>query len=185
MMKRVLAPIALIVAQPAFAAGGGLDLSNTNLVVWLAFLLFVTFLGYMGVHKLLGGKLDERADGIKSEIEDARMLAEEAKEVLATYERKQKEVADQAGRIVAHAKEEAANAAELAKEDLKASIARRLAAAEDQIVSAQTAAIKEVRDSAVTVAVGAARDVIAKQMTAADGNSLIDAAIKDVEAKLH
>ncbi|MBT2129801.1 ATP F0F1 synthase subunit B [Aliiroseovarius lamellibrachiae] len=184
-MKRVLAPIALIVAQPAFAAGGGLDLSNTNLVVWLAFLLFVTFLGYMGVHKLLGGKLDERADGIKSEIEDARMLAEEAKEVLATYERKQKEVADQAGRIVAHAKEEAANAAELAKEDLKASIARRLAAAEDQIVSAQTAAIKEVRDSAVTVAVGAARDVIAKQMTAADGNSLIDAAIKDVEAKLH
>ncbi len=185
MMKRVLAPLALIVAQPAFAAGGGLDLSNTNLVVWLAFLLFVTFLGYMGVHKLLGGKLDERAEGIKSEIEDARMLAEEAKEILATYERKQKEVADQAKRIVAHAKEEAANAAELAKEDLKASIARRLAAAEDQIVSAQTAAIKEVRDSAVTVAVGAARDVIAKQMTAADGNTLIDAAIKDVEAKLH
>ncbi|WP_424944287.1 F0F1 ATP synthase subunit B [Aliiroseovarius crassostreae] len=185
MMKRVLSPIALIAAQPAFAAGGGLDLSNTNLVVLMAFLLFVTFLGYMGVHKLLGGKLDERAETIKSEIEEAQKLADEAREVLASYERKQKEVAEQAERIVAHAKEEAANAAELAKEDLKASIARRLAAAEDQIASAEASAVKEVRDSAVSVAIGAAQDVIAKQMTATDGNKLIDAAIKDVEAKLH
>ena len=38
---------------------------------------------------------------------------------------------------------------------------------------------------AVVVAVAAARDVIAKQMTAAEGNALIDAAIAEVEAKLH
>ena len=35
------------------------------------------------------------------------------------------------------------------------------------------------------VAMAAARDVIAKQMTAADGNALIDAAIAEVDAKLH
>ncbi|MDE9450855.1 F0F1 ATP synthase subunit B [Aliiroseovarius sp. Z3] len=182
-----LAPLFAIAAAPAFAAGdaGWADLANTNTVVTLAFLLFITFLGYMGIHNMLGSQLDNRADGIKSELEEARALREEAQTILASYERKQKEVAQQADRIVAHAKEEAANAAAAAKEDLKASIARRLAAAEDQIVSAQSAAVKEVRDTAAQVAVAAARDVIAKQMTATEGNSLIDDAIKTVEAKLH
>ena len=45
-----------------------------------------------------------------------------------------------AERIVQHAKAEASNAAALAKEDLKKSIARRLAAAEDQIASAEASA---------------------------------------------
>ena len=60
-----------------------------------------------------------------------------------------------------------------------------MAAAEDQIASAEAAAVKEVRDQAVMVAIAAARDVIAKQMTAADGNKLIDDAIAQVDAKLH
>ena len=187
MKQLVLTPLVLMVASPAFAADGAgwTDLSNTNMVVTLAFLLFITFLGYMGVHKMLGSQLDNRAEGIRSDLEEARALREEAQTILASYERKQKEVAKQADRIVAHAKEEAANAAVAAKDELKASIARRLAAAEDQIISAQSAAVKEVRDTAVQVAVSAARDVIAKQMTANEGTSLIDDAIKTVEAKLH
>ncbi len=68
---------------------------------------------------------------------------------------------------------------------LAKSIDRRVAAAEDQIASAQAGAVKEVRDMAVSIAIMAARDVIAKQMTAADGNALIDSAIAQVDAKLH
>ncbi len=112
-------------------------------------------------------------------------MREEAQSILASYERKQKEVATQAEAIVEHAKKEAAEAAEAAKVDLKATIARRLAAAGDQIKSAEIAAVNEVRNTAVTVSVGAARDLIAKKMTATDGNKLIEDAIKDVEAKLH
>ena len=43
----------------------------------------------------------------------------------------------------------------------------------------------EVRDQAVTVAIAAAREVIAKDITAEDGNKLIDDAIGEVDAKLH
>jgi len=60
-----------------------------------------------------------------------------------------------------------------------------LAAAEEQIVSAQDSAVKEIRDSAIVVAVAAANDVIASKLSAADGNALIEDAIKDVAAKLH
>ena len=80
---------------------------------------------------MLGGMLDQRAVGIQSEIDEARALREEAQTLLASYERKQKDVQAQADRIVAAAKDEANAAAAQAREDLAESIERRLAAAED------------------------------------------------------
>lgn len=185
-MRKLATILALTAASPAFAASGPFfSLKNTDFIVLLAFILFILVLIKFKVPSMLGGMLDKRAEGIQSELDEARALREEAQTLLASYERKQKEVQEQADRIVEHAKAEAANAAELAKEDLKASIARRLAAAGDQIASAEAAAVKEVRDQAITVAVSAANEVIAKQMTAAQGNKLIDEAIAEVDAKLH
>lgn len=186
-MKHALAILmTFAAASPVMAASGPFfSLKNTNFIVLIAFILFFAVLYYFKVPALIAGMLDKRATGIKSDLDEARALREEAQTLLASYERKQKEVQEQADRIVAAAKEEANVAAEQAKADLAKSIKRRLAAAEDQIESAKTAAIRDVRDQAVIVAVAAARDVIAKQMTAADGNALIDAAIAEVEAKLH
>ncbi|MBO9397729.1 F0F1 ATP synthase subunit B [Shimia sp. R9_1] len=173
-------------ATPALAASGPFfSLKNTDFIVTLGFILFIAVLFYFKVPSLLGGMLDKRADDIKSELDEARALREEAQTVLASYERKQKEVQEQAARIVEQAKAEAQAAADQAKVDLENSIARRLAAAEDQIASAEAAAVKEVRDQAVVVAVGAAREVIAGQMSAAAANKLIDAGIAEVDAKLH
>ncbi len=185
-MRKLATLLALTAATPAFAASGPFfSLKNTDFVVLIAFVLFILVLLKFKVPSTLGGLLDKRAEGIKSELEEARALREEAQTILASYERKQKEVQEQADRIVAQAKDDAMAAAEQAKADLKSSIARRLTAAEDQIASAEASAVKEVRDQAVVVAVSAANDVIAKGMTAADGNKLIDAAIAEVDAKLH
>lgn len=173
-------------ASPAFAASGPFfSLQNTDFVVLIAFLLFVGFLIYMGVPKMLTGMLDKRAVAIKAELDEARALREEAKSILASYERKQKEVVEQTDRIIASAKEEAMAAAAQAKADLKLSIARRLQAAEEQIASAEASALRQVRERAVSVAVAAAGDLLAKQMTADAATSSIDAAIAQVEAKLH
>jgi F-type H+-transporting ATPase subunit b len=173
-------------ASPAFAASGPFfSLGNTDFVVLLAFILFIAILIYFGVPGMLGGMLDKRADQIRSELDEAKSLREEAQALLASYERKQAEVQAQADRIVATAKSEASDAAEQAKIDLEASIARRLAAAEDQIASAEAGAVKEVRNKAVSIAVEAAREVIASQMKAADANKMIDDAIETVEQKLH
>jgi F-type H+-transporting ATPase subunit b len=153
--------------------------------VTLAFILFILVLMYFKVPGMLGKMLDKRAEDIKSELDEARTLREEAQALLASYERKHKEVQDQADRIVAHAKEEATLAAEQAKAELQKTIARRVKAAEEQIASAEASAVRDVRDQAIAIAIGAANDVIAKQMTAAEGNKLIDAAIAEVNAKLH
>lgn len=173
-------------ASPALAASGPfVSLGNTDFIVTLAFLLFIGVLVYYKVPSLLGGILDKRAEGIRAELDEARALREEAQTILASYERKQKEVQEQADRIVVAAREDAQLAADQAREDLKKSIARRLAAAVDQIASAEASAVKEVRDQAIVIAVAAANQVMAQQMTAAKGNKMIDQAIAEVEAKLH
>ena len=181
-----LTTAAVVGATPAFAASGPFfSFGNTDFVVSIAFVVFIGILIYLKVPGMVGGMLDKRAEGIQSDLDEARALREEAQSILATYERKQKEVAEQAEQIVANAKSEAQAAADQAKEDIKNSIARRLQAAQDQIGSAQASAVKEVRDTAVSVAIAAASDVIASGMSAKDGSSLIDAAIAEVGEKLH
>ncbi|MDB5663487.1 ATP F0F1 synthase subunit B [Cypionkella sp.] len=161
------------------------SLRNTNFVVLLAFLIFIGILLYTGVPAKLAGLLDARAIRIKAELDEARALRDEAKLLLASYDAKHKEVQEQSARIIASAKEEAEAAAKQAKEDLKTSIARRLAAAEEQIASAEAAALRQVRESAILVAVAAAGEVLAKQSTAQTASASIDAAIATVDAKFH
>lgn len=184
-MKKLSLLLALL-ASPAMAATGPFfSLQNTNFVVLIAFIAFIGLLVYMKVPAKLTGMLDARAATIKAELDEARALREEAKSILATYERRQKEVQEQADRIVAQAKDEALAAAAQAKEDLKASIARRLASATEQIASAEAGAIRQVREQAISVAVAAAGEVLSKQMTADSASASIDDAIAQVEARLH
>lgn len=185
-MKKLILPLLMLTASPAFASGGPfLSLHNTNFVVMISFLVFVAILLWAKVPAKIGAMLDARANQIKAELAEAKALREEARALLSSYEKKQKEVQEQSERIVAAAKDEALNAAKQAKEDLKASIARRVAAAEDQISSAEASALRQVREKAVTVAIAAATEILAKQITAESASASIDAAIEQVDAKLH
>lgn len=176
----------LLGAGPALAASGPFfSLGNSNFVVLLAFIAFVAVLLYAKVPGMLGGMLDKRAETIRAELEAARALREEANSLLASYERKSREVKDQAERIVAAARTDALAAAEAAKAEIQRSVARRLAAAEDQIAQAEASAIRAVREQAIAVAIGAAGEVLARQMTTASSAALIDEAIAEVGARLN
>ena len=185
-MRNTLLIIFAFIGGPLFAASGPFfSLKNTDFVVLLSFLLFMAILFYFKVPRLLGGMLDKRSDGIRTEIDEARSLRDEAQSLLASYERKQKEAMEQADRILETAKADAASATEQAKLDLKDSVSRRMAAAEERISTAQAAAEKEVRDAAIKVAIAAASEVISAQLSATEANKLIDAGISEIENKLH
>ncbi len=160
-------------------------LNNTNIVVAIGFVIFVGILLYYDVPKMLAAKLDERAVKIKADLEEARALRDEAQTLLASYERKQKEVAAQAEEIVAAARSEAERAAVVAKAEIAKSVERRLATATEQIAAAEKAAVRQIKDRAVTVAVAAAADAISQGMKPQDADALIKASIAEVGAKLH
>lgn len=178
--------IALLAAGPAAAATGPFfSLRNTDFIVLLAFLVFVGILVYFKVPQLLGSMLDKRAQGIRGDLDEAKRLREEAQEIYASYERRQREVKGQAEQIIANAKREAEAQAEKAKEDLKTSIQRRLKAAEDQIASAENDAVRAVRDRAVQTAVAAASELLAQQVSSGQRSAGIDDAIEDVARRLN
>jgi F-type H+-transporting ATPase subunit b len=186
MKKLTIFTAAALSATPAMAASGPFfSLGNTDFVVLVAFLLFAGVLVYLKVPGMLGGLLDKRAAGIQAELDEARALREEAQSLLASFERKQRDVQEQADRIVAAARDSAAEAAEAAKADLANSIERRVKAAEDQIASAEASAVRQVRDEAIRIAVSAAGEAIAKNIKDDRATALIDDAIQTVGAKLH
>ncbi len=187
-MKRLIVLPAAIAAGPALAAAGDypfLSLYNTDIVVLIAFLLFLGILYYYKVPGIITGFLDRRAEQIRSDLDEARRLREEAQQLVASYERKLREVKDQAERIVARAGQEARDAAEQARRDMETQVARRLAAADEQLAAAEADALRSVRNRAVSVAIAAAAEIMARQMTDAEAGKLIDDGIAQVEARLH
>lgn len=184
-MKRLIA-LAVLAATPAAAATGPFfSLYNTDFVVLLAFLLFIAVLVYFKVPTLILGMLDKRAAAIESDLAEARRLHEEARALLAETERHHAEARGEAQRIIERAREEAVAAAAEAKDALRVSVARRLQAAEDQIASAEAQAVRQVRNSAVSVAIAAASEVYAKQLSDADAGAMIDDAIAQVGSRLN
>ena len=75
--------------------------------------------------KALIGSLDERAARIRDELDEARRLRDEAEQLLAEYQRKQREAAAEAEAIIAHAREEAERIAAQSARDLEQALARR------------------------------------------------------------
>lgn len=185
-MIRLVTIASLLGASPAFAASGPFfSLRNTDFIVLLAFLLFVGILVYYKVPGIIGGLLDKRAEGIRNDLDEARRLREEAQEIYASYERRQREVKGQADEIVANARRAAEAQAAKAQDDLKVSIERRLKGAEDQIASAEKDAVRAVRNSAVQAAIAAASELLTEQVKGGQRSAGIDDAIEDVARRLN
>lgn len=160
-------------------------LNDTEIVVGIAFVIFLAILVYYRVPGMLMHRLDARAVHIRSELDEARALREEAQSLLASYERKHKEVQVQAEEMVTAARAEAVKAAASAKDDIRRSVARRLKTATEQIEAAEQAAVRQIKDHAVAIAIAAAGDVMRDRLDAEGAGALIDASIAEVGAKLH
>lgn len=147
--------------------------------------LFVLLAIRMKVPSMVTKMLDDRADGIKAELEEAKRLRTEAEVLLAEYRKKTANAAQEAQAIIDNAKASAERMAAEAKVQLEQQIERRAKMAEQKIAQAEADAIADVRAAATSAATAAAADVIAKRMTEAKGDTLIDVAIGDLRSKLH
>lgn len=154
---------------------------------WVAVgtVLFVLLAIRMKVPGQVAQMLDDRAAAIRAELDEAKRLREEAEVLLAEYRKKTANAAQEAQAIIDSAKSAAERMAVEAKAQLAQQIERRAKMAEQKIAQAESDAIAEVRAAATSAATAAAAEVIAKRMTDAKGDLLIDSAISDLRSKLH
>ncbi|MGX1197140.1 F0F1 ATP synthase subunit B [Parvibaculum sp. MBR-TMA-1.3b-4.2] len=153
--------------------------------VLLGLIVFIGIIIYMRVPAMLTKSLDERGAGIAKELDEARRLREEAQQVLASYQRKQREAMKEAEDIVAQAKVEAEAMAKETRENLNAQVERRTQMAEQKIAQAEVQAMNEVRAVAADVAIEAARRLIAEKVDTSKDAEIIEKSIADLSTKLH
>src|ERR1700742_1310290 len=117
---------------------------------WVAvgFVILLGVFAYVGVHRTVITALDHRRDRIKSELDDARRLKDEAARLLAEYQARRASAEREAQDIVAAAKAEAERIAAEAKPKMKVSVPRRTKTAEGKIALAEAQAIADVRSAA-------------------------------------
>ncbi len=138
------------------------SLNNTDFVVAISFIIFILILIYLKVPKKVGTLLDERANSIKLEIDEANKILEDSKSVLADLEREHKLNIQKAEKIIEESEEKAKNIIESAKQESKELIENKVKSAQAQIKSFEKNLIKEITEKAIDLAVNnAQKEIIA------------------------
>jgi len=153
--------------------------------VAIAFVAFVLVLLYYRVPALIAKSLDDRAEAIRKELDEARRLREEAQNLLAHYQKKHRNVGQEADSILELARGEAEAFAQETRANLKDMLERRTRQAEDKIARAEAQAVDEVRAAAIELAVAAAEKILREKASGAGGVSLIDQSIRELKGRLN
>jgi F-type H+-transporting ATPase subunit b len=153
--------------------------------VAVAFVLFIAVLGYFQVHKLIVKGVDDRRERIKAELDEARILKEEAQALLMQYQGKKQAAEQEAAAIVAGAKAEAERLGHEAKAKMEDFVARRTKMAESKIAQAEAQAVADVRSAAAEAAVAAAETILTRTVKGKVADDLIAKGIDDVKRKLN
>lgn len=149
-----------------------------------ALVIFLAIVVYLKVPGTITKALDARADKIKSDLDEARRLRDEAKALLAEYQNKRKEAEKEAADIVASAKREADILRAEAQAKSEDYVRRRTIVAEQKIAQAESDAVNAVRSSAVDLAVAASAKLLEGRDIKANAE-LFKQALVDVKAKLN
>ncbi len=160
-------------------------LMETENWVALGFLCFIGLLIYLGAHRKVFDSIDARQARIKSELDDARRLREEAQSLLAEFERKGREAETEAEAIIAGAKAEAERLAAEAKAKAEDFVTRRTKMAENKIAQAEAQALTEVRSAAAEAAVAAAEKILAAAAKGKVAEDLLARGIEDIKQKFN
>ncbi|MBT5647126.1 MAG: F0F1 ATP synthase subunit B [Rhodospirillaceae bacterium] len=161
-----------------------MDWNDPTLWVAVGFFIFVAAV-FKVAKKTITGALDGRAEDIRNSLDQAAGLREEAQQLLAEYQRKQRDAVKETEQMLAHARAEAERMAKEGAEKLEEALKRREQLAVEKIAQAETDAIREVRAISVDVAVAATRSLIASNMDAGKSGAMVDEAISDLSKKLH
>jgi F-type H+-transporting ATPase subunit b len=151
--------------------------------VAVAFVLFFVLLGKIIFTKVTE-LLDKRSAAIAGALADAERLRNEAIAARAAAEKTLAQATAEAESILGHARAEVTRMQARAAASLQNAIALREQQALDRIAQSEAATAKQVRDTAVDLALSATRTLLREQVGSGKSND-IDQAIAELPRRLH
>ncbi|MEM6811872.1 MAG: hypothetical protein AAF549_05330 [Pseudomonadota bacterium] len=163
-----------------------LDIFTYDTGAWMiiSFLIF-GFVAYKLGAKSITSKLDGYSEEIKTEIENAERLRVESQELLAQYQRKQRDAEEEANRILDNAKAQAKVMQQNADKELKEIMARREEQLSERLQRLEENAVAEMKNYAAQLAVEATREMIVETMDEAKNDNLNKDAIQNLSKQLN
>lgn len=153
--------------------------------VALGFVIFLGLLVYLGAHRRVIDGIDRRQARIKSELDEAVRLRQEAQAVLAEFERKAREAEGEAASIIVGAKAEAERLSAEAKTRMEDFVVRRTKMAEAKIAQAEAQALADVRAAAADTAVAAAERILGAAAKGKVAEGLLARGIEDIRKRFN
>jgi F-type H+-transporting ATPase subunit b len=153
-------------------------------LILLVCLIILGVLVWKPVKRSVLGTLDARADKIRSDLDEAQRLHEEAKTLLAKYQRQLHEGEKLAGDIMAQAEAQRQRFEEKMRADYDLAVKRRTELAMERISQEEARAVKEVRGRAADLAIRATRHLLVEKVGAGEAQTLVQGAIGEVKRKL-
>lgn len=153
-------------------------------LIILVCLIILVVLAWKPVKKAVLGTLDARADKIRSDLDEAQRLHEEAKSLLAKYQRQLHEGEQLAADILAQAEAQRQRFEEKMRADYDLAMKRRTTLAMERIAQEEAQAVQEVRSRAADLAIRATRRLLVDKVGDGEAQSLVQGAIGEVKRKL-
>jgi F-type H+-transporting ATPase subunit b len=147
-------------------------------------LIILVVLVWKPARKAVLGTLDSRAEKIRTDLDEAQRLHDEAKALLAKYQAQLQHGEALAADIVAQAETQRQRFEEKMRADFDLAVKRRTELAMERIAQEESRAIQDVRSRAADLAVRTTRRLLSEKVGAGEAQSLIQGAIEEVKRKL-
>jgi F-type H+-transporting ATPase subunit b len=153
--------------------------------VWLtlALLIFILLI-WRPFNKHVLGALDARSRRIRQELDEAQRLHEEARTMLAKYQRQLHEGETLAREITERAEIERSRLDARLKAEFATLTERRTQQALDRIAQEEARALADVRARAATLAVRATRTLLVEKLDPEQAQQMMQSAVGEVSRKL-
>ena len=146
--------------------------------VAISFILFIGLLVYFKIPKKVNEVLNQLISNIKNEINESEKLRDEAKTLLNNSQSKLDSANEETNKIIEQAKKDSESLVIEINEKFHKSAEIKKKLAETKITQMKEAAIKEIKDTSVKIAVDAVKKIIS---TSVDKNKLDAIFEKDLE----
>ena len=172
--------------EHAETASGLMELLQTDTNIWvlLSFALFLICAFIMG-RRSITDALDSRIQNIKEDIENAERLRVEAQELLAQYQRKQRDAEKESAEIIRNAKAQAKTLKLKMEQEIADTMERRESQLTDRLKRLEENAIAQIQDQAADLAVAATAEMIVEALDQKTNQSLTEEAIKALPKQLN
>lgn len=154
-----------------------------ELILLLCLVLLVAVV-WKPAKRAVVGALDGRAEKIRHDLDEAQRLHEEAKAMLAKYERQLHEGEKLAAEIAAQGEAQRKRFEQRMRTDYEAALKRRTELAMERIQQEESQAVQEVRARAADLAIRTTRRVLTDKVGEGEAQTLVRNAIEEVKRKL-